>query len=195
MKTVRILGMAPNMANMPPVPPGVEAWPSNYHKGYLVRNSRIIHEGEWTRWFNLHSRRHMTSKYPAGYKWYTTHEKPIILQEVQSDIPASQQFPREALQQFYSLDGTPFRYFTCSVCWLIALAIFEGFERIELWGFEVKATKPKYAFERPCIAYWVNEARKRGIEVWLPPELKPFTPDESGDPLTYTGPLYGYETT
>lgn len=200
-KTVRIYGMAPNLTNTPPPTKGEEVWLSNWHKGYNQRLPRAIHanegRGEWTRYFNLHSKRHMLHKYPMGYAWYAKQDatRPIYLQEKQNDIRASLKFPKEEIQAYFSEDGKPFRYFTCSVCWFIALAMIEKFERIELWGFEVRATKPAYAWERPCIAYWVDKARKAGIDVWLPPELKPFTPEEIGNPNTYTGPLYGYETT
>lgn len=198
-KTVRIYGVAPNIAKTPPLPIGVEAWLANSTAGYKRRLFRTVKNAEWTRWFNLHSKRHMLKTYTHAYnyykEWCSKDGRRVILQEVQDDIPGSERFPKEILQHYFSIDGTPFRYFTCSVCWFIALAIYEGFDRIELWGFQVKATKPAYAYERPCIAYWVDKARKAGIDVWLPPELKPFTPDEIGDPAAYTGPLYGYETT
>jgi hypothetical protein len=84
------------------------------------------------------------------------------------------------------------RYFTFSAAWLIAFAIYEGFKRIELWGFMLSQRKPLYARERPCFFYWVEEARRRGIEVVYPAEVGE---GEAGDPFEYTGPLYGYETT
>lgn len=187
--------MAPNLSNTPPAPPGVEVWLSNWHRGYLRRLPRALIE--WTRYFNMHSKQHMLKTYPAGFKWYEDQDgtRPIYLRDaVEPTIKGSTVFPRHELQTYFSTNGTPQRYFTCSACWFIALAIYEKFERIELWGFEVRTTKKKYAFERPCIFYWIEEARKRGIEVWTPPELilDPYT---IGDPDTYDGPLYGYETT
>lgn len=204
MKTVRIYGMAPNLSNTPPVPPeevGTEVWLSNWHRGYIIRLKRAL--SEWTRYFNLHSKAHQLKTYPNGYLWYQNNAKKgrIILRDADPDITPSEVFPGPQIQAHFSTDGTPFRYFTCSVCWFIALAIWERetgqvpWERIELWGFEVRATKPKYAFERPCIAYWIDQAEQRGIEVWTPPEMIRPTPAEAGDPTTYTGPLYGYQTT
>ena len=197
MKTVRIYGMAPNLRQTP-IPPkdGTEVWLSNWHKGYLQRLPRAL--TEWTRYFNMHSKRHQLKKYPAGHKWYQdhAHKGRIVLRDPDPDITPSEVFPGPELQAHFSTDnGKPQRYFTCSACWFIALAIYEGFERIELWGFEVRATKPAYSYERPCIAYWIREAEARGITVWTPPEMIRPTPEETGDPNTYTGPLYGYETT
>lgn len=193
-KTVRIYGMASNLHKTPPPSNGEEVWLSNHHKGYVLRGlGRAIEgKGEWTRYFNMHSKRHMLHKYPRGYQWYTEQDgtRPIYLQEAQPDIKGSVAFPRDQIIEYFG-----HQYFTCSVCWFIALAIMEEFERIELWGFMVKATKAAYAWERPCIAYWINEAEKRGITVWTPPEMIRPTIEEAGDPNTYTGPLYGYETT
>lgn len=191
MKTVRIYGMAPNLSKTPPPEMGEEVWLSNWHRGYLIRLPRALKE--WTRYFNLHSKRHQLKTYPKGHEWYQEHAKDgrIVLRDPDPDIKPSEVFPGPEIQAYFG--GT--RYFTCSVCWFIALAIMEGFERIELWGFEVRATKPKYAFERPCIAYWILEAERRGIEVWTPPEMVRPTAKEAGDPTAYDGPLYGYETT
>lgn len=197
MKTVRILGMAPNLRNTPPSPSGIEVWLCNNPKGYN-QNLRCVLV-EWTRYFNLHSRRHMKSKYPAnGYRYYQEEGakgRLIVLQEAQPDIPGSIAFPRETLQEFFKTSDKPQRYFTCSVAWFIALAIYEGFERIELWGFELRPTKALYYIERPCFFYWVERARRFGVHVILPPELDTTKDAEPGDPNAYEGPLYGFETT
>lgn len=196
MKVVRIYGMAPNLSKTPPPEAGEEVWLSNWHKGYLQRLPRAL--TEWTRYFNMHSKRHQLQKYPLGHTWYQDHAKDgrIVLRDPDPDIQPHEVFPKAEIQAFFSTtEGHPQRYFTCSVCWFIALAIYEGFERIELWGFEVRASKPAYAYERPCIAYWIYEAERRGITVWTPPEMIRPTPEEAGDPNTYTGPLYGFDTT
>lgn len=198
-KTVRIYGLARNLGATPPPVEGEEVWISNYHKSYYMRLGRLKETQEWTRWFNLHSTEHMKYKYPAGYEWYSKQTKPIYLRHVDPTIPSSVEFPRQQIQDFFGGPqiGSPGRYFTCSVCWLIALAIVEGFERIELWGFALvdKPHKPHicYKFERPCFFYWVQEARNRGIEVTYQKAIEKL-PFEPGDPTTWTGPVYGYET-
>ena len=154
---------------------------------------------EWTRYFNLHSRKWMDFKYPQGVEWYIKQgpDRPIYFQKHQPDIPGSKVFPREEIQQFFATPKGPNRYFSCTVTWQIAFAIYEGFERIELWGFALSDSKPNasdcYTHERPCFFYWVKQARDRGIEVVYQPEVMkiPFVP---GDPDTYDGLLYGYET-
>lgn len=199
-KTVRIYGSARNVREAPSVvPEGVEVWLSNSPTTTRLRCPRAINQ--WTRWFNLHSRAHIVGTYPSGYSYYQdkAEGRPIYLLKVQPDIPTSKAFPREAIQTAFATEKGPNRYFTCSVCWLIAFAILEGFERIELWGFELRDTKPgsAYAYERPCVAYWIQKARDAGVEVWYQEALERLYADGKmipGDPDAYDGKLYGYET-
>lgn len=189
--------MAPNLSLMPPTPPGVEVWCCNEKRGFMKRLPRIIHTGEWTRWFNLHSRAHMEQRYPPTVAWYLTFDgtKPFYTQKFWPDFPGCVEFPRKRIQEAFSTAKGPNRYFTCSVAWLLAFAILEGFDRIELWGFALSDKKPgeRYRFERPCFFYWVQEARNRGIDVWYQNEIEDL-PFEPGDPDTYDGLLYGYST-
>lgn len=201
MKTVRIYGMASNLAEAPPVDPsaGIEVWACNDPLRAYNKYRPHTRE-EFTRWVNVHSKRHMLTEpakaggmtarpYPRGYVWYGQQTKPIYLQEVQADVPASQRFPKDEIIAFFG-----HRYFTFSGAWMIAWAIVEGFKRIELYGFQLSKRKPLYAIERPCFAYWIEEARRRGVEIVYPGIIGSIE-GEAGDPSTYDGPLYGYETT
>lgn len=192
MKTVRILGTSRNLGVMPRTPAGTDVWVANSRRSYNKLLPRVISEGEWTRWFNLHSRAHMDETYPRDVAWWKQLDgsKPFYHQRLQVDLPGSKVFPRDAIQAFFP--ESP-RYFSCSICWMLALAIMEGFERVEFWGVRLSDHKntPTYAFERPCFFYWVEKARSRGITVIYPDEVGA---GEPGDPATYTGPLYGFET-
>lgn len=201
MKTVRIYGAARNVREAPIKQPddNVEVWLYNSPTTTLLRCPRAINE--WTRWFNLHSKHHILSTYPSAWSYYQDKAagRPIYLLKAHSDIPTSITFPREAIQQFFATSKGPNRYFTCSVCWLIAFAILEKFERIELWGFELRDTKPGsvFAWERPCFAYWVQQAKLHGVDVLYQKVIHKL--EESGklipgDPDLYDGKLYGYST-
>ena len=202
MKTVRIYGSAGNVREAPSRTPDekhIEIWLSNSTTTVLLRCPRAINE--WTRWFNFHSKQHMLGTYPSAYTYYQTKAegRPIYLLKAQSDVPTSVAFPREKIQAAFATVKGPNRYFTCTVCWLIAFAIFEGFERIELWGFELRDTKPgsAFAWERPCFAYWVKQAKDRGIEVFYQAAIEKLVTTGAlipGDPDTYDGLLYGYST-
>ena len=202
MKTVRIIGSAKNVRETPvrtPEEQDIEVWLSNNTTTTLLRCPRMIHD--WTRWFNLHSKAHIVGTYPSAWTYYAEKAagRPVYLLRQQPDIPTSVAFPRKEIQAHFATAKGPNRYITCSVCWLIALAVMEGFERIELWGFELRDTKPgsAFAWERPCFWYWVQEARRRGVDVWYQEAIH--TLDAAGklvagDPDTYDGTLYGFST-
>jgi hypothetical protein len=187
MKTVRIYGMADNLV-LPPVVPGTEHWLCN---DPVMSYSRTWAEAQsvWTRWFNLHSIDHIKCLYFRGYAWWagqTDSTKRIVLQEKDANIPLSEAFPKDDIIRFFET-----RYFTFTTAWLIALAIYEGFERIELLGFRLDPRNPRYARQRPCFFYWVEEARRWGCEVIIPEDVGWEAP---GNALDYPGELYGYET-
>lgn len=192
--------MSNNLGDMPPSDLATtEVWLSNSFKGYMQKLPRVINEGEWTRWFNLHSRAHMESTYLSTFMRHLTSNgsKPFYTQKFHPDIPGCVQFPREFIQKYFATEKGPNRFFTCTVCWLIAFAILCNPKRIELWGFALrdKPDKPHecYKFERPCFWYWIKQAKDRKIDVWYQDEVA-VLPFEPGDPDKYNGPLYGYET-
>lgn len=200
MRTVRIYGSARNVREAPSrTDPTIEVWLSNSPTTVMLRCPRAMND--WTRWFNLHSKAHILGTYPSGYSYYQNKAegRPIYLQKVQPDVPTSVAFPFRKIQEAFATAKGPNRYFTCSVCWLIAFAVLEGFERIELWGFELRDTKPgsAFAFERPCFAYWVQKARDSGVEVVYQAAIEKLYADGkmiAGDPDEYSGKLYGFST-
>lgn len=192
-----IYGMAPNLSQTPPPLLGEEVWLSNWHHGYNLRLPRALKE--WTHYFNFHSRAHMEKTYPSGVEWYKEQgaSRPIYFQKHQPDIPGSVLFPRKEIEAYFpeAIGPTGKFYSTCSICWLLPFAIMKKPKCIKLWGFALSDKKPKdaYKFERPCFFYWVKQARSRGIEVIYQREVEDL-PFEPGDPSTYTGTVYGYET-
>jgi hypothetical protein len=181
MKTVQFLGYAPNVRNAPAIP-GAERWCFNSYRTYHLRFPEA--RETYTRWFDLHSKEHILKTRYQSYDWYKEQTKPIYLQEQQEDIPSSLAFPAEALMKHFGTPEAPETFFTCSAAWMIALAIYEGFERIDVWGIAAASNDTEYNYERPCIAYWVGRARQAGIEVFLPPSVD----------IVTTQKLYGYET-
>lgn len=70
------------------------------------------------------------------------------------------------------------RYFTNSISYMIALAIYRGYRIINIYGVDLEQTS-EYTFERPSVAYWCGVAAGLGTTVnW--PKINPFY-------------LYGYE--
>ena len=70
-------------------------------------------------------------------------------------------------------------YYISSIDYMIALAIYERFDRIELYGVELRE-KTEWAMQKSGATFWAGFARGRGIEV--------LTPSNS---VLISAPLYG----
>lgn len=75
-------------------------------------------------------------------------------------------------------------YFTNSISFMIAYAIREGATHIDMYGCNMQAGS-EYAFQKPCVEYWIGYARGRGVEVNLSGSTNLM---QSGD-----GNIYGYD--
>lgn len=93
--------------------------------------------------------------------------------------PSGVAYPLEkVLAQF------PYRYFTCTFAYQIALAMHEGFTTIGLFGVELdRGTARERMVEKACVEFWIGLALGAGINV--------ITPD--GSRLCAQEHLYGYE--
>lgn len=66
------------------------------------------------------------------------------------------------------LEWAPLPYFTSSIAWLVAYAIYLGAEEIGLWGVEMDE-REEYFHQRACVNFWLGAAMARGIKITLPP--------------------------
>ena len=92
--------------------------------------------------------------------------------EVQMAVP----YPRKEVTEAFGY------YFTNSISWMLALAIYEGFPEIHMYGIEM-ALSGEYGYQRPSVEYFVGIARGMGLKVYLPERCD----------LLKTTVLYGYE--
>ena len=87
--------------------------------------------------------------------WLRDNRKvPVFMREVHPEIPMSVRYPFEEVHQ---------GLFTSSVCWAIALAIFEGWPKIRVFGVEL--TDKEYQGQAAGFAYWKGYADGIGIEL------------------------------
>jgi hypothetical protein len=115
---------------------------------------------------------------PKYYEWLkNNHNTTVFMIEQFDDVPMSRRFPLEEIKQEFK--GAEW-YFTTTVAYAIAYAIYAGYKRIEIYGVEME-TNTEYAHQRPCVAYWCGVAYGRGIEV------------DFHSASFYKSPLYGYE--
>jgi hypothetical protein len=120
------------------------------------------------------------------YEWLQQPRgKPIYMQFHYPEIPDSVEYPLEDIVQKYIgklRHGDKIsRYFTNSLAYMVALAMYEGFQRIEIYGFEM-AHDTEYVTQKANAEFWIGLALGRGIEIYIPEECS-----------LLTGPLYAYQ--
>ncbi|RLC81731.1 MAG: hypothetical protein DRJ03_19875 [Chloroflexi bacterium] len=91
----------------------------------------------------------------------------ILLEEDENVVGKTSIFPFMEILEDYPNNKQNVRYFTSSAPYLIALAIHEGFERIEIYGFEM-SSQEEYAYQKPCMEFWMGVAIGKGVEIYLP---------------------------
>ena len=124
-------------------------------------------------WVQLHSRELITRDNnhndPHHWEWLQKeHPFPIYMQEKYDDIPSSVKFPINEIRDRWRGDNG-WNYYTSTLAYLLVLAEYLGYKRMELYGFEM-ASGTEYAYQRACACYWIGKLRGKGIEVYLPPQ-------------------------
>lgn len=114
---------------------------------------------------------------PDYWPWLQQpHGKPIWMQEVDPRVPDSVKYPLDEI-----LAMIPYRYLRSSPAMALALGIYLGYDRIELYGSEL-SSNTEYAYQATNYAFWIGFAHGRGIDVQLKCWLNEFYQE-----------IYGYE--
>ena len=72
-------------------------------------------------------------------------------------------YPLDRVKRKFGTD-----YFSNTVAYMIAYALYQGYEDIKLYGCDTN--KPKaYAQEKDGVEYWIGYARGQGTKVWIAP--------------------------
>jgi len=167
---VAIVGFAAHRDQAPFNDPSYEIWGLNELYMYIPR---------YDRWFELHDLNNPVAgqRNPGKHReWLRNANIPIYMQEKYEDIPNAVTYPKDAIIEKFG------RYFTNSISWMIALAISEGFETIDLYGVDM-AQDEEHMKQRPSVEYFVGLARGMGINVRIPIESD----------LTNTAKLYAFD--
>lgn len=121
------------------------------------------------------------------------HPFPIYMQENELTdlVPSGVRYPFEEivgtlLPHLRRAEGGEFtetitKYFTSSIAFMIALAIYEGFDSIEIYGVDMD-NNTEYGYQKSCAEFWIGLALGRGIQVVIPEPC-----------LLLNAPLYGYD--
>jgi hypothetical protein len=92
-------------------------------------------------------------------------------------------YPLELIHiNFYNSAMGDKLFMGCTVSYMLALAIFEGFEEITLLGID-EAIDGEYTEELPSVSYWLGVATGKGIDLKI----------STHSPLLKVYNLYGYE--
>lgn len=170
MKTVQLLGGGRTHGVPPVFVPGAERWGLND----LAFRRFSGQFDEWTRWWDLHPTEHILAKRQQAYEWYRGQSKPVYRLERDPLIPSSLAYPFAEIAEFFRT-----RRFGLQLDYMLALAIFEGFERIELVWFHMR--EREYAGAQTL--FWLGQAQARGVEVVIHGDSALQAPER----------LYGYE--
>jgi hypothetical protein len=171
---VAIVGAAPSSRGLAPFDdPDWKIWTCS--PGNRIVMKRV------DAWFELHALIDLESE--RWKPWVTPYSEylrtltcPVYMQGETPLVPGAKVFPaNELVAEFGS------NFFTSSVAWMIAFAIRSGAREIAIYGVDMEAGS-EYDYERPGCQYFIQEARKRGITVTIPPQ------SSLGAPV----PLYGY---
>ena len=163
-KKVAIVGTAMTFKDAPYNDPTWEIWGLNDHWNNMPR---------YTAWFecnNTACRTANVSHQPNMKRvdWLKTSPVPVYMQEHYDDIPNSVRYPWEEINDMVGATGECGRdYFTNSVSYMIALAIYQGYDEIGLYGVDM-AVGSEYEKQRPSCEFWVGFGKGRGIKFFIP---------------------------
>ncbi len=146
-------------------------------------NMTVSGTNYWDRWFEIHADYIVDA--PPSYLWFLAKDhgtKPIYMMRVEKGVPSSVRFPLAEV-----CEGVSNAYFVTTRSYMIALAIYENFERIVVIGSgEIEPERSNRSLRN--VAYWLGVAAGRGIDVIADPR--------EGAMVNYAGDvrhnLYGY---
>lgn len=190
-KSVALVGMANTSCSLAPYnESGIEVWGLNEAHSFPWMLS-------WDRWFQVHKseaftrdlnphRAHERGYVKGHYDWLKQkHNKPIYMLYVYPEIPDSVEYPLTQLSAHFfpriKRGNESLKYYTSTFAYMMALALFEKFQRIEIYGFEM-AAGDEFAPQKACAEFWIGYALGVGVEIYLPPKSQ-----------LIWGPLYGFQ--
>jgi len=158
-KTVVIIGLGPSCSDWinltlgnNALPPLDEIWTVNM--GGRVFNHDLL--------FAIDDVKRHEQRNPQHAKFIKTHAKPVITSQAYPDYSATHTLPIKEVVT--ATAGIP--WFTNTVAYMLAYAIFIGVKKIFLYGadYDHPLLGPKQEPGKDCVSYWVAKAQIAGIE-------------------------------
>ena len=162
MKKVALIGYADSRKTFKPEEYDGEIWIMNdmFDLGFKFDRIFDIHDDQDI--LNRVTRRRDLNLFESFKKI----QKPIYMQHVWQEIPYSVEYPIGGIEKEFHLTEAMGQhlFLTCSPAYMLALAIYEKFEQIELYGIDL-AIDGEFKDELPGVLYWLGLASGRGINI------------------------------
>lgn len=100
----------------------------------------------------------------AMLRWLKRHPGPVYTSRGHRDFPGLVEFPlTDVVNAFGQV------YFNSTAAYAVALAVYLGVKRIEIYGFDFTYPNAHHAEKgRACVEFWLGIAVSRGIDVKVP---------------------------
>lgn len=96
-------------------------------------------------------------------KYFCLHKNETL--DYDGEVITQKEYPLQSIISKFNS-----RFFTNSISYMIAYALYEGFENISLYGVDMDS-QSEYEFERPSVSYWIGFARGLSVEVTIASEV------------------------
>ena len=180
MKSVALYGFAPATREGVWQSQADEVWSIVWAYKYdMPRLDRIIEMHPI--WMQAASQKPEYVKARDHYAWLKENTRyPVYMLMERPEIPRCIRYPIEGVRALLP-QARRRKVFSSSFDYLMGLAVYEGYDRIEAYGFEM-GSDTEYRYQREGAAYWIGVCDALGIDLVLPENTK-----------LLSARMYGYE--
>lgn len=125
-------------------------------------------------WFEIHDIKDSPSKQAKYHQSFLKNcHIPLVTQKHWDEYPMSMPYPREEVKafvnkQFITTDGgAGYSDYSNQIAWMVALAIYLGYEEIHLYGVDM-AQKSEYQFQKSSCHFFLGFAAGKGTMLKVP---------------------------
>jgi hypothetical protein len=175
-----ILGTAQSMARTP--------WDQKNKYDYWACSPVLTHEVSDGKYIDAFFEMHTRSTWQRIKDFLNDYVKKInpnviiYMQRKEEEIKNSKQFPIKEIQEMVHHEKLG-KYYTSTIAYMIALAIYAGYKKILMYGCHMAAEEEEYSMQRACVEAWLNYGLGVGVDYWSPGDSE----------VMKCSYLYGYE--